>query len=108
MGHTRRTVLTGPIPTVEQVARRFGVSRRRVRRLERIVRLLRNCRSSFHDLSRVSLDRNPPVTPRFNMPFELGLAVSPRRSRAHEWFVFEERRHRLMKSLSDLNGTAHS
>jgi hypothetical protein len=39
------------------------------------------------------------------MPFELGLAVSPRRSRAHEWFVFEERRHRLMKSLSDLNGT---
>jgi len=75
------------------------------RRLERIVRLLRSCRYSFHDLSRVSLDRNPPATPRFNMPFELGLAVSPGRSRAHEWFVFEERRHRLTKSLSDLNGT---
>jgi len=30
-------VLTGPIPTVEQVARRFGVSRRRVRRLERLI-----------------------------------------------------------------------
>jgi hypothetical protein len=75
------------------------------RRLERIVRLLRSCRHSFHDLSRVSLDRNPPATPRFNMPFELGLAVSPGRSRAHEWFVFEERRHRLTKSLSDLNGT---
>jgi hypothetical protein len=67
------------------------------RRLERIVRLLRSCRYSFHDLSRVSLDRNPPATPRFNMPFELGLAVSPRRSRAHEWFVFEERRHRLWR-----------
>ncbi len=75
------------------------------RRLERIVRLLRSCRYSFHDLSRVSLDRSPPPTPRFNMPFELGLAVSPRQSRAHEWFVFEERRHRLVKSLSDLNGT---
>jgi hypothetical protein len=75
------------------------------RRLERIVRVLRSCRYSFHDLSRVSLDRNPPATPRFNMPFELGLAVSPGRSRAHEWFVFEERRHRLTKSLSDLNGT---
>jgi len=37
MGHRRRTVLTGPIPTVEQVARRFGVSRRRVRRLERLI-----------------------------------------------------------------------
>ena len=65
------------------------------RRLERIVRLLRNCRYSFHDLSRVSLDRNPPATPRFNMPFELGLAASPGWRRAHEWFVFEERRHRL-------------
>jgi hypothetical protein len=37
MGHTRRTVLTAPIPTVEQVARRFGVSRRRVKRLERLI-----------------------------------------------------------------------
>ena len=39
------------------------------------------------------------------MPFELGLSVSPRQSRRHEWFVFEERHHRLTKSLSDLNGT---
>jgi hypothetical protein len=75
------------------------------RRLDRIVRLLRSCRYSFHDLSRVSLDRNPPATPRFNMPFELGLAVTTSRDRPHDWFVFEERRHRLMKSLSDLNGT---
>ena len=29
------------------------------------------------------------------MPFELGLAVGPGGRRAHEWFVFEERRHRL-------------
>jgi hypothetical protein len=39
------------------------------------------------------------------MPFELGLAVTTKRNRAHDWFVFEEQRHRLMKSLSDLNGT---
>jgi len=76
------------------------------RRLARIVRLLRSCRYSFHDLSRVSLDRNPPATPRFNMPFELGLAVSPRRSRAHEWFVFEEQRHRLTKSELTASGFA--
>src|SRR5208283_1474548 len=37
------------------------------RRLERIIELIRECRYSFHDLSRVQLDRNPPVTPRFNM-----------------------------------------
>src|SRR2546427_10285840 len=46
-----------------------------------------------------------PYTTLFRSPFELGLEVSPGRSRAHEWFVFEERRHRLTKSLSDLNGT---
>ena len=72
--------------------------------MDRIIRLLRSCRYSLHDLSRVSLDRNPPPTPRFNMPFELGLAVNPSGTR-HEWFVFEEQRHRLGKSLSDLNGT---
>lgn len=66
------------------------------RRLDRIIRLLRSCRYSFHDLSRVSLDRNPPATPRFNMPFELGLAATYRPSMRHRWFVFEEQRHRLM------------
>lgn len=38
------------------------------------------------------------------MPFELGLAVASRPGR-HEWLVFEQRRHRLTKSLRDLNGT---
>lgn len=76
------------------------------RRLDRILALLRGCRYSFHDLSRVTLDRTPPATPRFNMPFELGLAVALERSGLpHEWFVFEARSHRLAKSLSDLNGT---
>ncbi len=69
--------------------------------------LIRECRYSFHDLSRVTIDRAPPPTPRFNMPFELGLAVarSLARSGSHEWFLFESRAHRLNKSLSDLDGT---
>ena len=77
------------------------------RRLDRIVRLIRSCRYSLHDLSRVQLDRRPPPTPRFNMPFELGLAVdwSLCAGSSHEWFVFESKPHRLSKSLSDLNGT---
>src|SRR3972149_2049315 len=41
------------------------------RRLNRIMGLLRRCRYSFHDLSRVELDATPPETPRFNMPFEI-------------------------------------
>src|SRR5579871_6567259 len=47
-----------------------------MRRLDRIVRLIRTCDFAIHDLSRVQLDRTPPSTPRFNMPFELGLSVA--------------------------------
>jgi len=47
-----------------------------------------------------------PRAPRFNMPFELGLAVSQdtlhRRAR---WYVCETMPHRVNKSLSDLDGT---
>ena len=77
------------------------------RRLERITALVQTCQFSFHDLSRVEIDRTPPATPRFNMPFELGLAVAlaSYRPRDHEWFVFEANAHRLKKSLSDLDGT---
>jgi hypothetical protein len=77
------------------------------RRLERIIELIRGCEYSFHDLSRVQLDRHSPATPRFNMPFELGLAVdwAGGADSGHEWFVFESKAHRLEKSLSDLNGT---
>lgn len=77
------------------------------RRLDRIFGLIQECRYSVHDLSRVELDRKRPRTPRFNMPFELGLAVawqSLKKTR-HSWFVFESRNYRLTKSLSDLNGT---
>jgi len=42
------------------------------RRLDRIFELITSCQYSFHDLSRVELDRRSPPTPRFNMPFELG------------------------------------
>jgi hypothetical protein len=37
MRHTRRTVITSPVPTVEEVAKRLGVPRRRVRRLEGLI-----------------------------------------------------------------------
>ena len=78
------------------------------RRLDRIFELITSCQYSFHDLSRVQLDRKRPKTPRFNMPFELGLVAgwlkTSRRS-DHTWFVFEAVRRRLPKSLSDLDGT---
>jgi hypothetical protein len=78
------------------------------RRLEKIFDLIGECRYSIHDLSRVQLDRRPPRVPRFNMPFELGLTVARHwkaKSDRHVWFVCESMEHRLLKSLSDLNGT---
>lgn len=77
------------------------------RRLDRIQALLHECRYSIHDLSRVQLFRNGSRTPRFNMPFELGLAVSwsslhPSR---HSWFVCDTVPHRILRSMSDLAGT---
>lgn len=77
------------------------------RRLERIFKLIETCKYSFHDLSFVKLDRKRPVTPRFNMPFELGLVIGWQKAAPseHDWFVFESSPHRIKKSLSDLDGT---
>jgi hypothetical protein len=75
------------------------------RRLDRIFALLRSCRVSVHDLSRVTLTDRPFRAPRFNMPFELGLACAVGQSGwEHRFFVFEEKQYRLSVSLSDLNG----
>lgn len=61
------------------------------------------CGYSFHDLSRVQLSDRAP---RFNMPFEVGLAVATARWRpTHQWFVFEARPFRVQQTLSDLSGT---
>jgi hypothetical protein len=78
------------------------------RRLDRIFELITSCPYSFHDLSRVQLDSRRPQTPRFNMPFELGLTLGwlkTSRKSSHTWFVFESVRRRVSKSLSDLDGT---
>lgn len=77
-------------------------------RLLRIVSLLQSCRFSFHDLSRVELNGRESATPRFNMPFEAGLAVMYsllKRTPGHTFFIFEADYTRLQKSLSDLGGT---
>ncbi len=77
-------------------------------RLDKILAEIHGCRYSIHDLSRVGLHRNPRfTTPRFNMPFELGLAVAWEKSNPtkHTWFIFEAKAYRIQQSLSDLSGT---
>jgi hypothetical protein len=85
-------------------------------RIEKIIELIRSCAFSIHDLSRVELDTSKPRTPRFNMPFELGLAVAidaenrqkssfmPQPQSRTDCFVFESVNRRFEKSLSDLKG----
>jgi hypothetical protein len=68
-------------------------------RLIRILRLIRSCPVSIHELSRVGLPA------RFNMPFELGIAFALSRVEGHHKFIIlEAKRHRLQKTLSDTNG----
>jgi hypothetical protein len=66
----------------------------------RIFEILEGTRVSFHDLSRAG------VPARFNMPFELGLAVALRRYWGrHDWFVLEATPYRVQRTLSDLKLT---
>ncbi|HEV7426305.1 MAG TPA: hypothetical protein VGQ46_08045 [Thermoanaerobaculia bacterium] len=69
-------------------------------RLARILELVRACRISVHDLSRVST----PV--RFNMPFELGIACALKllHPTDYEVFVLDATPYRLDKTLSDYKG----
>jgi hypothetical protein len=74
-------------------------------RLRRIFRLIRSCDISIHDLSRVQLSQSAPRCPRFNMPFEAGLAAASFLSGTkRNWYLLESEPYRLQKSLSDLNG----
>ncbi|HEY6138246.1 MAG TPA: hypothetical protein VI670_10830 [Thermoanaerobaculia bacterium] len=69
-------------------------------RLQRIYDLMRTCRISLHDMSRIG-------TPaRFNMPFELGLACSLklREPDRYEIRVLDSKEYRLDQRLSDYKG----
>ncbi len=82
-------------------------------RLDKLVALIRESPSSIHDLSRIDLGEND--LPRFNMPFELGLAMGAKRfgaqSRRRDRIkIMVEQPYRLPAYLSDLGGndpTAH-
>lgn len=60
---------------------------------KRILTILSRCSLSIHDLSRAN---------RFNMPFELGLALALRESHPSGFILLESRSHRLARRLSDV------
>lgn len=82
-------------------------------RLDKLVALIRESPRSIHDLSRIDLGDN--LLPRFNMPFELGLAMGAKRfggpARRRDLIkIMVQESFRLPAYLSDLGGndpTAH-
>jgi hypothetical protein len=84
-------------------------------RFDKIVRIIKESRLGFHDLSRVELDKKSKL-PRFNMPLELGLFIGAHRfggssHQPKECLVTDSRRYRYQKFVSDVAGqdpTAHN
>lgn len=70
-------------------------------RMEKIIGLLHRCAFSIHDLSRTARGRPP----RFNMPFELGIAYHQKTIHPDKYdlIVLQKRKYRLQRTLSDLN-----
>ena len=77
-------------------------------RIDRIYRLIEECRFGIHDISRIEHDAINNL-PRFNMPFELGLFLGASRfgaslQRDKYCLVLEAERYRYQKYLSDIAG----
>ncbi len=74
-------------------------------RVEKIVRLMRACALSIHDISRTELDAAHHL-PRFNMPFELGLYFGIVRSgrKPRLSLILDREPYRYQKFISDIAG----
>jgi len=77
-------------------------------RLDKILGMIRDSRYSIHDLSRTSLDARS-LLPRFNMPFELGIALGCSRfgagkQREKSILILDAHRHRYQRFISDIAG----
>jgi hypothetical protein len=77
-------------------------------RLDKICRIIQECRYGVHDISRTETDGNPPL-PRFNMPLELGVFLGAKRygnsqQRLKSCIVFDRESYRFQRYISDIAG----
>jgi hypothetical protein len=77
-------------------------------RMDKLFRIMGECRYGIHDLSRTELDRQHGL-PRFNMPFELGVFLGAKHfgddeQRSKRTLILDIEPYRYQKFLSDLNG----
>jgi hypothetical protein len=77
-------------------------------RIDKIAKIIRECRFGFHDISRTASD---PTTnlPRFNMPLELGLFLGAKRfgnadQKLKSCLIADVERYRYQKFISDIAG----
>jgi hypothetical protein len=77
-------------------------------RIEKIVRIVKDCRLGIHDISRTEPD---PIAqlPRFNMPLELGLFLGAQylgsgKQRKKQCLILDRERYRFQKYCSDIAG----
>ncbi|PUZ27267.1 hypothetical protein GA0116948_11785 [Chitinophaga costaii] len=76
-------------------------------RLDKIIRYIRHCQYSIHDLSRV--EANGHGLPRLNMPFELGLFFGAKHfgkgvHRQKNALIFERDKYTYLEFITDLRG----
>lgn len=84
-------------------------------RIDKLYRIIEDCRFGVHDLSRTELDKASGL-PRFNMPLELGIFLGAKRyggeqHRTRRCIIFDIEKYRYQKFVSDLAGmdvSAHS
>jgi hypothetical protein len=77
-------------------------------RIEKISRIVGECRFGVHDICRVELDE-AHCLPRFNMPFELGLFIGARRfgsalDQQKISLILDSEKYRYQKYCSDIAG----
>ena len=77
-------------------------------RIEKILRIIQDCRYGLHDISRTELCLVNGL-PRFNMPFELGLFIGAKKYGDDEqskkkYTVFDRERYRFQMFISDIAG----
>jgi hypothetical protein len=77
-------------------------------RIEKINRIISQCRFGIHDISRTELDIANGL-PRFNMPLELGLFLGAKKfgsqtQRGKVAIIFDTEQYRYQKFISDIAG----
>jgi hypothetical protein len=77
-------------------------------RIDKIVKLVEQCKFGIHDISRTEPDRQSGL-PRFNMPLELGIflgakAFGDRRQKQKVCLVLDKEPYRYQKFCSDIAG----